>query len=436
MSRNSQLIEKVKDFGLFISFVYRNFSRHKGFENAKALTYMSLFAVIPLLTLIASILSAFPAFQVFGNQIQSMIFERLLPSSSSELEAYFTSFSDQARNLTWVGALMLVVTAFLMLLNIERSFNRIWEVKESRKGLNSFLLYWSVMSLGPILLGLGLAISSYITSLNLFDSFLGVSESLGTTSILLNLFPLLLTTGAFTLLYVAVPNCGVRFVHGVIGGLVVALSFMLVKQVFTWFIALASYQFVYGTFAAVPIFLLWIYLCWMVILLGANLVRSLPAYRTQYKSVKVHPCILVLALLHHFWCQQQKGESVSLSSLIKEHWPFNEISMRKVFKILQDRHIVRECGSDEYILVRDMNNLAVLELFSWFKVALPRARDFDKLPQLITGHINNLEDVRQRFASIEASSEEVFQMSFAQMFKADQGIRPVPDSQPRTEKIG
>ncbi len=213
------------EFLQFIKFVYQNFTRHKGLENAKSLTYMSLFAVIPLLTVLVTILSAFPAFQVFGSQVQSMILDRLLSSSSSELENYFTGFSEQAKNLTWVGAMMLLVTSFLMLLNIESSFNRIWEVRESRKGLNSFLLYWSVMSLGPILLGLGFAISSYITSLNLFDSFLDISEFLGATSILLGIFPLFLTTGAFTLLYIAVPNCGVRFSHGVIGGLTVALSF-------------------------------------------------------------------------------------------------------------------------------------------------------------------------------------------------------------------
>jgi len=102
---------------------------------------MSLFAVIPLLTLLITILSAFPAFQVFGTQIQAMIFDRLLPSSTSQLENYFTEFSAQARNLTWVGTVMLVLTSLLMLINIERSFNRIWEVCESRKGLNSFLLY-------------------------------------------------------------------------------------------------------------------------------------------------------------------------------------------------------------------------------------------------------------------------------------------------------
>ncbi len=237
--------ERLTDLWHFMHFVYLNFNRHKGLENAKALTYMSLFAVIPLLTMLFTILSAFPAFQVFGNQIQAMIFDRLLPSSSSQLENYFTEFSTQARKLTWVGAAMLLVTAFLMLVNIERSFNRIWDVRESRRGLNSFLLYWSVMSLGPILLGLGFAISSYVTSLNLFDNFLDISETLGTTSLLLEVFPLFLTPGAFTLLYVAVPNCGVRFHHGLLGGFIVAVSFVIVRQVFTWFISLASYQFVY-----------------------------------------------------------------------------------------------------------------------------------------------------------------------------------------------
>lgn len=410
--------ERIKDLGQFISFVIRNFDRHKGIENAKALTYMSLFAVIPLLTLIAAIFSVFPAFQGFGEQVQSMIFDRLLPSSSSELENYLTTFSEQARNLTWVGAIMLIVTAFLMLLNIERSFNRIWEVNESRRGLNSFLLYWSVMSLGPLLLGLGFAISSYITSLNLFDSFLDISETLGTTGLLLGIFPLLLTTGAFTLLYIAVPNCGVRFVHGLIGGLVVALSFKLVKFVFTWFISLASYQFVYGTFAAVPIFLMWIYICWIVILLGANLVRALPTYRTQYKSDKVHPYIVVLALLHLFWQQQQSGQGVRTSMLIRNNWPFNAISLSKVMKVLQKHKVIRQCGPDEYILVRDLNRLPVQTEFSWLDKGMPRAEDFDDLPELIKGYLPNLELLKSRFGNIETSSKEELKLSFAEVFLA------------------
>ncbi len=405
------------EFLHFLKFVYQSFTRHKGLENAKSLTYMSLFAVIPLLTVLVTILSAFPAFQVFGSQVQSMILDRLLPSSSSELENYFTGFSEQARNLTWVGAMMLLVTSFLMLLNIESSFNRIWEVRESRKGLNSFLLYWSVMSLGPILLGLGFAISSYITSLNLFDSFLDISDFFGTTSILLGMFPLILTTGAFTLLYIAVPNCGVRFHHGVIGGLVVALSFLIVRKVFTWFISLASYQLVYGTFAAVPIFLLWVYICWVVILLGANLVRSLPAYSTEYKNGNVNPYIMLIALLHKFWLLQKKGESLSMSQLINEKWPFNELSMADMLKVLQENHIIKNCGADEFVLVRDFQNLSVQEIFNCLQYALPRSKDFEFLPDLIVEHLPHMEKLKTSFAQLESATQKEFSSPVADIYK-------------------
>lgn len=409
--------EWLSNFWHFICFVYQNFTRQKGVENAKSLTYMSLFAVIPLLTVLITILSAFPAFQVFGNQVQAMVFERLLPSSSSELENYFTGFSDQARNLTWVGALMLLVTSFLMLLNIESSFNRIWEVREPRKGLNSFLLYWSVMSLGPILLGLGFAISSYITSLNLFDNFLDISETLGTTSLLLGVFPLILTAGAFTLLYTAVPNCRVRFHHGLIGGLIVALSFTLVKKVFTWFISMASYQLVYGTFAAIPIFLLWIYLCWVVILLGANLVRALPTYSIEYKKDGVHAHILLIALLHKFWLRQQSGKGLSLSELIKDKWPFNKLSITEALKILQDKNLIRDCGGDEFILSRDLQAVTLQQLFSWLDVALPKAKDFDRLPELIIEHLPNVDSLKDRFADLELASQKEFAVSFADIYQ-------------------
>ncbi|MEX1056813.1 MAG: YihY family inner membrane protein, partial [Natronospirillum sp.] len=131
----------------FICYVFKSFSHHQGLENAKSLTFTSLFAVVPLFTLLITMLSAFPQFQEVGTQVQEALFERLLPSSSDELQAHIQSFATQARNLTWVGALMLLGTSYLMLVNIEQNFNAIWGVGQLRKGLASFLLYWSVLSL-------------------------------------------------------------------------------------------------------------------------------------------------------------------------------------------------------------------------------------------------------------------------------------------------
>lgn len=264
--------------GAFLLFLYRNFMRSQGLETAKSLTYTSLFSVVPLITLMVTVLAAFPHFQTFGSRIENEVLQHLLPSTGRELESYLEEFALQARNLSWVGGVMLLVTAFLMLREVERCFNRVWEVPELRTGLMGFVMYWGVLSLGPVLLGLGFAINSYLGSLALFEKFMVISDVFGARSIMLALFPTLLTIGGFTWLYVAVPNCKVRKRHALVGAVVVVMVLKVVKWVFTLSIATASYQLIYGTFAALPIFLLWLYVCWSVILAGAHLVRGIPMF--------------------------------------------------------------------------------------------------------------------------------------------------------------
>lgn len=258
--------------------VYRNFLQHQGLENARALTFTSLFAVVPLLTLMLSFFTLFPSIEGLGASIQGILLSHLLPGSGQELEAYIEEFTAHARNLTWIGAVMLVVTGVLMLRNIERCFNHIWGVPDMRKGWLSVLLYWLATSLGPLLLGIGLVLSSYLTSLSLFERFFEYSDVIGARNALLEFFPSLLATGAFTLLYLTVPNTQVKARDALIGAVAVVLVLKLVKWAFTLSITTASYQLVYGTFAALPIFLLWLYSCWVVVLCGANLVRCLPHY--------------------------------------------------------------------------------------------------------------------------------------------------------------
>jgi membrane protein len=402
----------------FLKFVFRESLDNQGLENAKSLTYMSLFAVVPLLTLLLAILSAFPSFQVFGNQIQSMIFERLLPSSSSELESYLTEFSAQAKNLTWIGAVMLLGTAYLMLVNVERSFNQIWNVPQQRQGIASFLLYWSVLSLSPLLLGLGFAISSYIASFSLFEKFTEMSDFVGASSLVLNIFPTILTTGAFTLVYVAVPNCGVRLRHALTGGLVVALLFIIVKWVFSRFIATASYEFVYGTFAAMPIFLIWLYVCWVVILFGANLVRAIPVFRTRIIKNKLHPTLLVLALLNKLWINHRQGNSVSVRELIDNDWPFQADQLDACIGILLEQKIIRACGENEYILNRDLDSLNLWDLQSLLPWGVPGSEDFEKeLPASLAGSLPAYETLESAFASIEGFASKEFSHSVAGFFR-------------------
>lgn len=407
----------------FLRFVFREFLGNNGLETAKSLTYMSLFAVVPLMTLVLSILSAFPSFQVFGDRIQDMIFERLLPSSSSQLEQYLENFAGQARNLTWIGAVMLFATAYLMLVNIERSFNRIWDVAQLRKGLSSFLLYWSVLSLSPLLLGMGFAISSYITSLSLFETFTEVSDLIGGRKVVLGIFPVLLTTVAFTLLYVAVPNCGVRLKHALVGGAVVALMFVVVKWVFTRFIAMASYEFVYGTFAAIPIFLMWIFICWMIILFGANLVRAIPIYRLRIITKKVHPTLLILGLLHKFWQHHLEGTIVTVRELMDDDWAFQNDLLGRCMHILQERKIIRDCGEGEFILNRELDSLNLWELQSSLPWGLPEAKDLSgDIPEPVASHLPEFSQLKERFNRIEKVSEETFDQSIAAYFRLGKNV--------------
>jgi membrane protein len=401
----------------FVRFVFRNFMRNEGLENAKSLTYTSLFAVVPLLTLIVSILSVFPSFQVFGAQIQEMIYDRLLPSTGSELQAYLKSFAGQARNLTWAGAVMLFATAYLMLVNIERNFNRIWGVSEQRKGVTSFLLYWSVLSLGPLLLGMGFAISSYVTSLALFNTFSELA-AVGGHNLLLEVFPVVLTTVAFTLLYVAVPNCGVKLRHGLVGAVVVALAFIVVKWVFGKFITQGSYTLIYGTFAAIPVFLVWLYVCWVVILFGANLVRAIPLYGSRVGSEEVHPSLLLLALLHKFWEKQQSGAVLKVTELLAEKWPFRTVSADKLLALLVEKRLVHALGDDEFMLSRDLEALSVWDVLGDTPWGLPDPEELSRpLPAVVSDHVPELADLCQRFRHVNELAAAEFSSPLGAWFR-------------------
>src|SRR5690606_22024842 len=191
--------------------------RDKGCQkSAASLTYVILFAIVPLMTVTYSMFSVIPAFQGLGDEVQQMIFTHVLPDSGRELVTHLQDFSKQARNLTVFRVIFLVVSAYLMLTDIEKNFNQIWGGLSERKGVANFLLYWAVLSLGPLLLGLGLVMSTYLMSLRLvIDAY----DALGILALVFEVGPFLLTTVAFTLLFVTVPNCKVPIAHGLLGGL-------------------------------------------------------------------------------------------------------------------------------------------------------------------------------------------------------------------------
>lgn len=335
----------------------KDFFAHDCQKNAAALTYMTLFAIVPLMTVIYSVFSVVPAFDGVAEQLQEMVFSNFVPEAGEEIQSYLAEFSSQARSLTGVGVGMLVITAFLMLTNIEKTFNSIWGVEKARKGLSSFLLYWAVLSIGPILLGVGLGINTYLLSLRLaFDEY----NLLGITAMLFRVLPLLLTAVAFTLLFAAVPNCRVPMRYAVIGGAITALCFELLQTLFSSVMAGSNMKVVYGAFAVVPMFLLWVNLVWTIILAGAILVRTMA--ERQYTISEGKPTDMVaalkcLALLRH---RRATGDSVSDGDCYRAG--LGVVSWQQLRTRFERNKWITSTASGRYILSRDLRTLTLWDL--------------------------------------------------------------------------
>jgi membrane protein len=273
------LQEKWLDLYSFSRFVWRRLQAIQWQQSAAALTYTSLFALVPIMTVSYVMLSFMPQLEVVQKQIEQFIFTHFLPDTGNQVKAYLNQFSEQAKSLTVPGIIMLIITALMMLKTIENNFNTIWDVKQGRRGVDSFLLYWAVLSLGPVLAGAGLMFSTYLFSLTFLSD---VKELMIAQPLVLQLahfVPLLLTTASLWLIYSTVPNCPVPLKHAFIGALVAAICFAIIKKLFALGVEQSSYTLVYGAFAAVPMFLMWLYICWAIVLFGAVLVRSLGIYQ-------------------------------------------------------------------------------------------------------------------------------------------------------------
>lgn len=374
-----------KDWPGLIRFVIRRFIGQECQKTAAALTYTTLFALVPLMTVAFGILSALPSTDEAGSGIQELLFSNLLPESSQMVSNYLADFAQQARNLTFVGVAFLIVTAILMMKAIERAFNNIWSVAEDRKGASSFLLYWSVLTLGPLLMGSGMAVTSFVVSHKLF---LSATDSLGITAVFLQFLPLLTSSLAFMMLFHFVPKTHVPLKNAWIGGLFTAACFELAKWIFTQFVSQSpSYQVVYGAFAAVPLFLLWIYISWNILLLGATLVMALQRYQPDWKRVNRNPfmvAIQVLQLLFERWKQNKPVTKNELQEVIS---PLSARQQRELMQVLQDNGLlirvknetgVKGLPSSYWQLGRDLSGLTQWQLLTLLPWPVPVALKADE----------------------------------------------------------
>ncbi|MEQ8515588.1 MAG: YihY family inner membrane protein [Chromatocurvus sp.] len=345
-----------------LKYFLARYSADRCNDTAAALTYMSLFALVPLLTVLYTMASAVPAFQGLEGNIQNLLFDYLMPEASQEIQDYLDDFSRQAKNLTGFGIAFLGGTAILMLRNIEKSFNRIWRTPENRSPVSSFLLYWAVLSLAPLTIGLGLAVSTYLLS---FADVLESLDIIGVGGLLLKLSPLFLNALGFTLIYAAVPNCRVPLKHALIGGMVAAVAFSVARGLFTMLVSGSSFTFIYGAFAAVPLFLLWIFISWNIVLLAAILVHGLSAYESSEQAAR--PLVIkALEALHLLWRRQQAGLPLRERELMADRsCGIDSDSWSRLRRLFLQHNLISQNDRGHYLLARDLHTISLWQVVHW-----------------------------------------------------------------------
>lgn len=259
-SLKSNLIMEVYQL---LTAVFHRFIKDHCSTHACALAFSTLLALVPLFAVVVSTLSMFPVFESWLLVLEEFTYQHFVPTAGETIRTHLHQFSERTRELTAAGVILLLLTALLLLSTIEEVLNKIWRVHRGRSPVQRVLAYWAVITLGPVLIGASLSLSTHLLT--------AANASQETRSILLIWLPFIFETAAFTVLYIVMPNRSIRLVNGVAAGLIAAVFFEISKLGFSYFIVnVASYEVIYGTLATIPVFLIWLYLSWMVILLGAE----------------------------------------------------------------------------------------------------------------------------------------------------------------------
>ncbi|WP_424260517.1 YihY family inner membrane protein [Castellaniella sp.] len=322
---------------------------------ASSLTFTTVLAIVPLLAVVLALFTAFPLFAQFHQALETFLSESLLPPSVSDtIMRYLNQFAAQASGLTAVGGGFLVVTSILLIMTIDEAFNEIWNVARQRPLRQRLLVYWAIISLGPIFTGASLWATSVLARESL--GYIGnLPEGLG---LLLGLLPFLLSVLGFTALFVFVPNCRVLWRDALVGGLGTAIILTLMKAAFTWYLTqFPSYTVIYGAFATLPIFLLWIYLSWLVVLLGATVASLLPALRLHRWALRRHPgaqIVDALGILRLLWRARDTSPPGRSLEFLEKHLRVHPDALHDILAMLRELgYAVPTADSDHWVLACD-----------------------------------------------------------------------------------
>lgn len=398
-----------RDIEALVRLIATRFIRDRCAQTAASLTFTTLLSLVPMLTIALTVFSAFPVFDEFSSQIKVYLLNNLIPENAGIIiTQYMQQFADSATRLTAVGIAFLAVTAMTMMLTIDNAFNVIWQVTQPRPLVKRLVAYWAVLTLAPLLIGASLSLTSWLVGLSM-----GHGKHVSPFGIVvLRTLPILFTTLAFTLLFELVPNRLVPRAHAVIGALVAALMFEVSNRIFGYYVShFPTYELVYGAFASVPIFLMWIYLSWLTILFGAVIAASLSHWRTPAQQ-DFGPATRLLDALRMLRIMASGLQNGSVSTLPELARPLRlgYDTLERILEELASADMVRKVEGNGWVMARDPGHVRVSELLRLFVLdrdSLPPGKDDDPLQQWLVSCAGQFEQsadltLQQLFAQAAA----------------------------------
>jgi membrane protein len=350
-------------------WVFKEYVRKDCPTVAASITLSSLFAIVPAFFIIINILDTFNVFNSFSGNIQQFLFSNMLPDSANTVQEYIVSISKQMTALPVVSVFFLLVLIFMMIKRLEKTLNRIFYVQKSRSIVQSLLVYWTLMTVGPLLLGFVFVSSTYVLSMTLIFNEIGVEKYL------LGGLSLLFLTGGFFVVYKILPNTKINSWIALLAAFLVAVLFIVAKKLFSvYMFYVPTYSVIYGSLSLIPIFILWVFVLWHITLLGSVMIRAMQYMRVsldfneESKSDDLSTSITILREL--YLAQKNLIDGITMDCIYKNTGITDYDKIKNILYILERQNIIRIDGADTCYLNCDVFDISLQKIYSAFHPTL------------------------------------------------------------------
>lgn len=357
----------LKEIGAFARFAGLRFGEDRCLRMAAGLSYTSLLAIVPLSAIAFSMLAAFPVFSGVRETLQDALFSNLLPDTADATQEYFTKFVQNTTTLSAVGIVALAATAVLLLGTIEADLNTIFRVTRPRALVPRLLVFWALLTLGPLLLGASFSLSTYIFAAT---EWIGIDTGGGFSTFFGTFLPTIMIILLLTVFYIIIPNRPVGYTAGITGAVVAGIGFTILRKIFGWYIVtFPTYQNIYGAMSVVPIFLVWMYLSWLLVLIGAILTASVSEWQSAGgkplssnvgMGMRLVIAVQILAVL--FEASRDGLGSVHRSRILATTGGGGE-AVDSILNKLRAAHYTERTSAGRWILARDPETVSLYDLY-------------------------------------------------------------------------